>query len=109
MYMCNLNLKLEMVLELVGMVEMVNRDTLLSFIYKFPYNFSYLLLILIYLYCRLVLGSGGNLPIYTTSDALGQALLYRLNGRDLTEIYVAHEQLRTGPEENLQLLLSCDR
>ena len=65
--------------------------------------------ILIYLYCRLVLGSGGNLPIYTTSDALGQALLYRLNGRDITEIYVAHEQLRTGPEENLQLLLSCDR
>jgi vacuolar protein sorting-associated protein 13D len=58
---------------------------------------------------RLVLGSGGNLPIYTTSDALGQALLYRLNGRDITEIYVAHEQLRTGPEENLQLLLSCDR
>ena len=36
-------------------------------------------------------------------------MLYRLNGRDLTEIYVAHEQLRSGPEENLQLLLSCDR
>ena len=55
------------------------------------------------------MGSGGNLPIYSSADALGQALLYRLNGRDLTEIYVAHEQLRTGPEENLQLLLSCDR
>ena len=60
-------------------------------------------------YFRLVLGSGGHLPIFSSADALGQALLYRLNGRDLTEIYVAHEQLRSGPEENLQLLLSCDR
>ena len=53
------------------------------------------------------MGSGGNLPIYSSADALGQALLYRLNGKDLTEIYVAHEQLRR--EEHLQLLLSCDR
>ena len=78
------------------------KNTLLSFslysIYlHFPLSF------------RLVLGSGGHLPIYSSADALGQALLYRLNGRDLTEIYVAHEQLRSGPEENLQLLLSCDR
>lgn len=58
---------------------------------------------------RLVIGLGGVLPIYHRQEALGQELLYRLNGHDINEIYIGHEQLRTGPEEHLQLLISSAR
>jgi len=56
-----------------------------------------------------VIGLGGVLPIYHRQEALGQELLYRLNGHDINEIYIGHEQLRTGPEEHLQLLISSAR
>lgn len=58
---------------------------------------------------RLVIGPGGMMPIYSRKDALGQELLYKINSRDFTEVYVAHEQLRSGSEENLQVLISCAR
>ena len=58
---------------------------------------------------RLVMGLGGVLPIYHRQEALGQELLYRLNGHDINEIYIGHELLRAGPEEHLQLLISSAR
>ncbi len=45
---------------------------------------------------RLVVGPGGSMPAYSERDASGQELLYRMNGRDFSEIFVAHEQLRSG-------------
>ena len=58
---------------------------------------------------RLVVGLGGVLPVYDRQEALGQELLYRLNGHDTTEIYIGHELLRSGPDEHLQLLISSAR
>ena len=50
---------------------------------------------------RLVLGPGGSLPVYSARDGAGQEMMYRMNGRDYGEIFVAHEQLRSG-EDDLQ-------
>ena len=50
---------------------------------------------------RLVLGPGGSLPVYGARDGRGQEMMYRMNGRDYGEIFVAHEQLRSG-EDDLQ-------
>ena len=53
---------------------------------------------------RLVCGaSGGCMPAYSRKDGEGQEKLYRMNGRDYSEIFVGHEQLRAG-EEDLQVL-----
>ncbi len=47
---------------------------------------------------RLVVGPGGSMPVYSERDGLGQERLYRMNGRDYREIYVAHETLRSGTQ-----------
>ncbi len=47
---------------------------------------------------RLVVGPGGSMPVYSQRDGAGQELLYRMNGRDYSEIFVAHEQLRSGEQ-----------
>ena len=57
---------------------------------------------------RLVLGAGGSMPNYTKNTALGQELLHKMNGRNFNEVFVAHEKLRSGPE-NLQILVSSQR
>ena len=57
---------------------------------------------------RLVLGAGGSMPAYSTKSALGQELLHKMNGRNYQEIFVAHEQLRSG-HEDLQILISNQR
>jgi len=57
---------------------------------------------------RLVLGAGGSMPNYTRKTALGQELLHKMNGRNYSEIFVAHEQLRAG-HEDLQILISTQR
>lgn len=58
---------------------------------------------------RLVYGPGGSMPTYSRADSVGQELLYKLNSRDLTEVFVANEKLMSGGEEQLQILISCDR
>ena len=57
---------------------------------------------------RLVSGAGGSMPNYSRKDALGQELLHKMNGRNFNEVFVAHEQLRSG-QENLQILVSSQR
>ncbi len=57
---------------------------------------------------RLVVGAGGCMPAYSERDGAGQELLYRMNGRDHSEIFVAHEQLRSG-EEDLHVLVTSER
>ncbi len=58
---------------------------------------------------RLVLGPGGSMPVYSKAEAVGQELLYTINSRDYNEIYVAHEILRKGDIDDLQILITCDR
>jgi vacuolar protein sorting-associated protein 13D len=48
------------------------------------------------------------MPNYTRKTALGQELLHKMNGRNYSEIFVAHEQLRAG-HEDLQILISTQR
>ena len=57
---------------------------------------------------RLVLGPGGSLPVYSARDGRGQEMMYKMNGRDYGEIFVAHEQLRSG-EDDLQILITSER
>ncbi len=57
---------------------------------------------------RLVLGPGGSMPVFGERSAAGQEMMYKMNGRDYNEIYVAHEQLRSG-EDDLQILITSDR
>ena len=45
---------------------------------------------------------------YSPRDSAGQEMLHRINGRNLHEIYVASEQLRSG-NEDLQVLVSSER
>ena len=44
------------------------------------------------------------MPIYSASQGLGQERMYKMNGSDYNEIYVGHEQLRSG-EDDLQILI----
>jgi hypothetical protein len=57
---------------------------------------------------RLVLGPGGSMPVFSDRDGVGQEMMYKMNGRDYNEIYVSHEQLRSG-EDDLQILITSDR
>jgi len=58
---------------------------------------------------RQVRSAAGSMPIYSRSDAQGQQLLYVLNCHDAQEIFIAHHLLRSGPEENLQMVISNKR
>ena len=58
---------------------------------------------------RLVVSAGGSMPVYSRRDAHGQRLLLKLNGHDTREIFIGHHLLRSGPEENLQMLISSSR
>ena len=57
---------------------------------------------------RLVLGAGGSMPNYSRKAAQGQEILYKLNGRNYSEMLVSHEQLRFG-NEDLQILITTQR
>lgn len=48
------------------------------------------------------------MPVYSLAQAQGQERLYKMNGRDYNEIYVGHEQLRSG-EDDLQILITSER
>ena len=58
---------------------------------------------------RQVRSAAGSMPIYSRSEAQGQQLLYVLNCHDAQEIFIAHHLLRSGPEENLQMVISNKR
>lgn len=57
---------------------------------------------------RLVIGPGGSMPVYSVTQGLGQERMYKMNGRDYNEIYVGHEQLRSG-DDDLQILITSER
>ena len=56
---------------------------------------------------RVVSGNGGLLPPYSEHAARGQEILYELNDRYYSELFIACETVKTGPPE-LKILVSSE-
>lgn len=57
---------------------------------------------------RVSSGPAGLLPPYNPQQTEGQELLYSINNRNYSELFVAYECLRTGTD-NLKVLVSNER
>ncbi|GIY47635.1 vacuolar protein sorting-associated protein 13D [Caerostris extrusa] len=55
---------------------------------------------------RVCVGSGGLLPRYSFQQALSQEFLYNINSRNYNELFIAKEQIQSGPEEDLHALIT---
>jgi vacuolar protein sorting-associated protein 13D len=55
---------------------------------------------------RVVRGPHATLPRYSITQALGQEYLHLLNEKDMTEVFIAFEKLRTGSEDMAVLVSS---
>ena len=58
---------------------------------------------------RVVLGPVSSMPGYDLKEAIGQEKLYRFNGHNYDEIFVAYESLQSDTIEDLQILISSER
>lgn len=57
---------------------------------------------------RVVVGNGGLLPVFSESASRGQELLFDLNDRNYNELYIACETLKTGPNQDLRIMISSE-
>lgn len=48
------------------------------------------------------------LPVYSEMSAYGQELLFDLNDKNFAEIFIACETLKSGPNQDLRIMISSE-
>ncbi|ODN01813.1 Vacuolar protein sorting-associated protein 13D [Orchesella cincta] len=57
---------------------------------------------------RVVVGNGGLLPQYSEMAARGQEMLYDVNDRNYKELFIGCESLKSGPNQDLRIMISSE-